>query len=130
MLLTYDPSTWTRLELHPSFAEYRFGSDWESWYEGDDPVADLASLADCASNLVRSVPGIETSLVILDDLTVFVEISTPRKVGQFGIGRGDGLFYVDLDSDPDNETAAELQGDNLSNSQVAVAVGCLLSDSQ
>ncbi len=112
-LLVNDPTTWTRLEDHPSFKKYDFTNNWRSWYQSDDQE-DLVTLKQFAIALKKFNPMVELNIVVLDDLTVFVEFSHLLTVGQFGIGCDDKTVYLSIDSNPDDANAPEAEFDNLS----------------
>lgn len=112
-LLVNDPTTWIRFEEHPSFRKYDFSDNWQDWYQGN-AQEELETLKQFAISLKKYNPKIELSLVVLDDLTVFVEFSHLLMVGQFGIGCDDETVYLSIDSNPNDTNSSETEIDNLS----------------
>ena len=113
------PSTWNRFLDHPSFAAFQFGDDWMTWYGGDDPDGDLATLANVATNLLSLMPQAAVELIVLDDVTTFVQIKCGTLDGRFGSGCDDGTCYLYLDSNPSDPGAPELEEiDNLTPGQL------------
>lgn len=117
-----DPSTWTEYENHPSFKRYAFADDWRTWYEGNDAQTDLSLLRSCSIELVRSFPQARLELVVLDDLTTFVQFKIGVVEGQFGIGCAPGSVYVHLDANPIDQHAIETEIDDLPGTQLATLI--------
>lgn len=121
-MITTEPSTWNNLTEHPSFLEFRFGENWKEWYEGESPESDLALFRKCALELLDKLPSTTVKLTVLDDLTTFVELFCGTVSGQFGIGCEPETLYLQLDADPSDENAAEVDRDNLRPTEVIEAI--------
>ncbi len=108
-MITTAPSTWNEFEEHPAFQEFTLSDNWKDWYEGDSPEMDLKLLQKCAMELMEKNPGTMVNLTLLDDLTIFVELSNRVVSGLFGIGCESGSLYLQVDTDTQN-----VNEDNLS----------------
>ncbi|MFI4851625.1 MAG: hypothetical protein ACIAZJ_21110 [Gimesia chilikensis] len=128
-LMISDPNTWKHLQDHPAFKKFEFCKEWRTWYEGDNPENDLHLLRQCAIELLKNRPDTKTELVLLDDLTVFVEIRIGGLTGQFGIGISPNTVFVQLDPNPSNCNALATEVDGLSISQFVQTVCQFAEDS-
>lgn len=128
-LIANDPSTWKRLQDHPSFMRYEFSEEWRTWYEGDDPEKDLLLLRQCSLELLKHKIDAKFELVVLDDLTTFVDFRIGRIKGQYGTGSTSDSVFVHLDTDPTNNYAFETEVDDLSLSEFVRTVYLFIEES-
>jgi hypothetical protein len=121
-LVTNEPMTWERLQEHPAFREFELSDEWRTWYEGDDPEDDLALLRRCAIDVGNVDSRAKVNLVVLDDLTTFVEFEISPVKGRFGTGCSPRTVYLQIDADPSSDNAPTDEIDDLSISECVASI--------